>query len=443
MYEALPLSPDDQQEVEEGACVSDGEAEVESKRRIRFPVRCAVGIALMVGLLVVFTVMAAQSPQDDLAAHRANVKQFIGLAEDTTNTDTYASKMTDKLNEEIKTTRKGQFKKDMASGIAAVLAKAIDGGTGKEIGEASYTNAVSLVGGVAGMVNPMLGLAVTMAMTMMQGIFFQTSSNPTKELFDAVMSAVEDLIKQNNLNQQMTSVKNSILGITDELSWVPELVETASDDVITSYYLTVQHDLATGVRSAFGECYDDLGTGNCKSWQEAGTVEVSLDYAQLHLEIFNSIYAVESTTDDFRSLLRTKMTSVGAKYKCLLLKSYEAYKAFRNHGARFNIKKRTKEITKRSCSTGPGCKKCSWSAEIWDKFLNKRVKKKSGEGKKSNQKDCKKSAKSWAGRLKSQYLEEVNSELKAQYEDPINALFGFLDGDDASAPCESSGMTTR
>jgi len=56
---------------------------------------------------------------------------------------------------------------------------------------------------------------------------------------------------------------------------------------------------------------------------------------------------------------------------------------------------------------------------------------------------AKKSAKSWAGRLKSQYLEEVNKELKAQYEDPINALFGFLDGDDASAPCESSGMTTR
>lgn len=449
-----PLHPDGQQEAEEGACatheellgaeegacaIQSEEADVEPKRQIKFPVRCAAGISLVVGLLVMFAVMVGKSPEHDLEAHRANVQRFIELTADTSNTDTYASKM----NAEIKTTRKGKFKTDMAMGIANTAKVAINGGSGQEVGEASYNSAISIVGGVAGMVNPMLGLAVTMAMTMMQGIFFQTSSNPTKELFDSVMSAVGDLIKQNNLNQQMASVKNSILGITEELSWVPELVDTATDDVMTSYYLTVQHDLATGVRSAFGECYDDLGSGKCKSWQEAGTVEISLDYAQLHLEVFNSIYALDSSNDEFRSLLQTKMTSVGTKYKCLLLKSYEAYKATRNHGGRFEINKKTKEKNKRSCSSGKNCVKCTWEVKVKDKFLNQWVKSKSGTGKRSDEKDCKKSAKNWGGRKKTEYLDALNSDLKAQYEDPINALFSFLTGADASDPCASSGMTTR
>merc|ERR1712139_359300 len=98
---------------------------------------------------------------------------------------------------------------------------------GQDCAEASYKSAVGIASTLAGMVNPMLGLVVTMALTMMQGLIFQSSSDPTKELFDAVMGAVQDLIKQNNINQQLKSVRNSILGITDELSWVPELVGEA------------------------------------------------------------------------------------------------------------------------------------------------------------------------------------------------------------------------
>lgn len=103
-------------------------------------------------------------------------------------------------------------------------------------------------------------------------------------------------------------------------------------------------------------------------------------------------------------------------------------------GSRYKRKPRQKN--KRSCSHGPGCVKCTWEARVKDKFLDKWVKSKPGTGRKSNQKDCKDSAKYWAGRMKSDYLKDLNSDLQAQYLDPINALFeGVLTSSDASNPC--------
>jgi len=264
---------------------------------------------------------------------------------------------------------------------------------------------------------------------MMQGIFFPPPSDPTAQLYKTIMSHVQDLITQNALQNQMTTVRNTILGITDELSWMPELVNESSEDVKTSYYLTVQHYLAVGVRTAFGDCYDNLASVECRSWREAGTVEISLDYAQMHLEVFSSIYALNSTSDGFKSLLRSKMKSAGRKYRCLLTHAYSVFKAFRNQGSNLHVKKKVKKTCKRDngCTGGKYCTPCcKWSVQVKDNFLGKVVKEKEGKGYKFNTNDCKNAAKRESSSMRTGYLRELNRKLEAEYSKPIDELTAFL-----------------
>lgn len=277
-----------------------------------------------------------------------------------------------------------------------------------------------------------------MAMTMLQGVFFPAPTNPQQALFDAMIKVVKDMIKQNNIKQKMDSVKNIVLGTTEELSWVPELLDSASEDVLSSYYIMLQHDLAVNARVAFGECYDDLNTDSCKDWQEAGTMELGLQYVQLHMQVFTSIYTSGTTSTSFKEVLKTKMKNVGIKYKCLLTKFYDTYKAYR-----------LKFISGEGFGNERG-KFCYWSYKVKDSFIGV-TKEKAGSLKQKKipkthygrkmrgdgDKKCTDYGKAERDDKQRRVTESLTEDLERAYLNPINELFGaaVIGSSESANPC--------
>lgn len=376
----------------------------------------------------------------DIAAHKAKVSEYLQRygkrSTGDSKTDTCAKALKGILAEEAATASRGAVRSNLAVGVADTMADVIAGKGDEIVQRTAYNEAIGLAGTLSGILftNPLLSLGVTMAMTMLSPVLFQVAS-PTATLYQDIMTEVQDLVKENNINQKLESVKTIILGTTEELSWVPELVETASTDVMSSYYLMVQHDLAVNARIAFGDCFDDLSSSSCKDWQEAGTLDVGLNYVQLHMQVFNSIYAFGNKTEEFKTVLKTKMKSVGTKYKCLLTTAYETYKAKRLSYIHGKQNVWGSKCNDRACNKKM---KCQWDAKAWDDFTGQDSKG-SGWGKKDNKNDCKNSAKAARDQKQGNIITRITTELETYYMKPINKLLDYrlLGRKESANPCAS------
>lgn len=217
-----------------------------------------------------------------------------------------------------------------AAGVASMAALALNSGSASAMKSLSLQMASDIISTAASMVNPLLGIVVTLASSFISGLFGGRQDNPMQDLYNQIMTAVGELIQQTLIENQMDSVKDQLLATSEELLWVPDLVESSgSSDVELSYFLTVQHDLAVGARGAFGDCYDDRSSGACQSWEEAGSLSITNNYAMTHLDILTTLYSMGLNTTAFNAQIRSRLTIVGKRYRCLLQHSWETYRDFR------------------------------------------------------------------------------------------------------------------
>lgn len=147
--------------------------------------------------------------------------------------------------------------------------------------------------------------------------------------------------------------------------------------------------------------------------------------------------ALDSASDQFRTLVRAKITSTAKKYKCLLLQSYDTFKTYRNDGDRFDITLKVDYDDK-----GVKYNFCDWSVKIKDKYTGDWVAKTTTCGQKQcstkykSRNKCKDAAKDWRNGKVNKYKASMTSDLKSLYKDPIDKLFdGVLSGSDSSNPC--------
>eukprot|EP00930_Biecheleria_cincta_P053979 TRINITY_DN3982_c0_g1_i1.p1 TRINITY_DN3982_c0_g1~~TRINITY_DN3982_c0_g1_i1.p1 ORF type:complete len:630 (+),score=106.07 TRINITY_DN3982_c0_g1_i1:62-1891(+) len=219
----------------------------------------------------------------------------------------------------------------LAEGTTGMAGAMIEGASPAGMANIALSVAVEYGVTAIGMVNPVLGIVATMATSLLSGLLGGGKEpDPMKELFKAVMKAVELAIKRNTIEVKMETVRNQILSISEELAWTPDLLASATEDVEASYLLMVQHDLATGARLVFGDCYDNEISDACKSWQDAGTVFPALEYAELHVSVFTSLYNCSmSRSAGWQEIVANKTKKTGEKYKGLCEQSYEVYKNHR------------------------------------------------------------------------------------------------------------------
>ena len=208
--------------------------------------------------------------------------------------------------------------------VGGVALLAMQGGSSEEIAKGSAELAVNLAISAIGSVNPLLGVVMSLTSSFIFGLFGGEQDSPEEALYTAIMSQVNHLIKQTLIQEKMTSAKNMLLGLSDELAWIPHLLQDTSDDIQVSYYLNVQHDMAVGARDAFGACYDDMSSSDCDSWEEAGTIAIINDYAMSHIETLSTLYTL-STSESFTEQIQKQLMKIGMKYKGLLKHSLEAF----------------------------------------------------------------------------------------------------------------------
>merc|ERR1719183_2797459 len=281
--------------------------------------------------------------ENEIAKHRAIVQQFkqkVTLAKKQKSLhNTSASNDEDEMDQiaeveanALTSDQTMSLKATLGTGMASTALVLINGGTPAQIGAASSEAAINFLGAgltIAGL--PMLGIAATMAATMIRGVFGKAQSSPLTALWNAMQALVETAIKQNNIQVKMADVQDLVLSLAEELLWTPDLLAAGNEDVETSYLLTVQHDLATNARLVFGDCYDNPDSDDCKAWQEAGTVFPAVEFAQLHVAVFTSLAQMSHMTASptWMTLVKNQMLAVGERYYDLLSASYEAYKTHR------------------------------------------------------------------------------------------------------------------
>eukprot|EP00930_Biecheleria_cincta_P088596 TRINITY_DN77852_c0_g1_i1.p1 TRINITY_DN77852_c0_g1~~TRINITY_DN77852_c0_g1_i1.p1 ORF type:complete len:465 (+),score=77.54 TRINITY_DN77852_c0_g1_i1:87-1397(+) len=177
---------------------------------------------------------------------------------------------------------------------------------------------------IVGMSFPLLGVVMSMASSFIFGMFGSSQDSPEEVLYKTIMSQVEVLIEQSLIQERMTSVKNMLLGVSDEMAWIPDLLQNTSHDVQLSFYLSVQHDMAVNARDAFGDCYDSPTSWDCASWEEAGTIAITNEYAISHIETLNTLYSLTSSKR-FTKEVQNQLMKVGLKYRGLLQHSFDAF----------------------------------------------------------------------------------------------------------------------
>jgi len=318
------------------------------------------------------------------------------------------------------------MKSAVAGAVGRSIFAAINGDSAEDPGLATYQAAQDLITSALAVSCPILSIAVVTAMSLFEGVFFPGNNNQpseTEQLYTTIMGEVNDLIKQNNIETQMASAKDSVLALVGEMAWIPELVHVASDDVKMSAYIAMQTHLAMHARTAFGDCFDSLTADGCKAWQQAGTIEIGVDYAQLHLQIFADMHALTSATDDFKDLLKLKMEAVAVKYRCLLQNSYSTY-----------LQLRLNQIVIAKESSGGSY---NWEVKVVDKFTSNTVRPNfykpskydsmfKSSSKKSSSK-AKKRAEKNVQPIVDLKRTNLEAKYKKMYEDPINALTDWLD----------------
>lgn len=158
------------------------------------------------------------------------------------------------------------------------------------------------------------------------------------------------MINRNNLANKLQSVQNRLTALSDELSWVPDVLEETPQATQISWMLTVQHSLELTWRDVFGDCVRDGESTSCKDWQEAGTVDIALKFSAMHIALLTSIATLDSSSVRMSSLLQSRINVLGVRYAPLLQSSYHAYKSARLAGI---------EVTTRVYGRASGTPPCS------------------------------------------------------------------------------------
>lgn len=278
-----------------------------------------------------------------LNSSTASLLQSLELRS-TTQTDAIATSIV----QQVDTTK---LMSSTAGGVSSLAGLALAGAPAEVMKSHAISTAVSIVSTAASMVNPLLGVVVTLASSIITGMFGGSSSSPMTDLYNQIMAAVADLIQQTLIENQMDTVKDQLSAISEELLWVPDLVESSnSSDVELSYFLTVQHDLAVSSRYAFGDCYDDRTSSSCQSWEEAGSLYITNVFAMTHLDILASLYSL-GIGDAFNAQIQSRLTIVGKKYRCLLKHSWQTYKDYRLSHIAYTVSTRRRRVSCNGRST--------------------------------------------------------------------------------------------
>mmetsp|Transcript_82462 Transcript_82462/g.229853 ORF Transcript_82462/g.229853 Transcript_82462/m.229853 type:complete len:844 (-) Transcript_82462:71-2602(-) len=96
--------------------------------------------------------------------------------------------------------------------------------------------------------NPFLGMAVTLLCSIFQGLFGTQQTNELQELYDLIMEQTKELIVRNNLRVKIQDLETEVMAVTEELSWVPEMLAAREDaqgrHTHLIYDIMIQHHLA-------------------------------------------------------------------------------------------------------------------------------------------------------------------------------------------------------
>jgi hypothetical protein len=195
-------------------------------------------------------------------------------------------------------------------------------------GELALENIV-FFGEVAGAFGyPMVGTVTTIFSSMLSGLFpgaFGGGPSETELLYAKIIAQVQLMINQNNVRNRMESVRNTLRAIGSELLWVPDVLEETSEATQVSWMLTVQHSLELAWAEVFGPCVADAGSQGCQDWQVAGTADLCLKFAALHLALVGQMAISDSANVKMKNLLLDRVNTLGKRYTPLLDSSYAQY----------------------------------------------------------------------------------------------------------------------
>jgi hypothetical protein len=203
------------------------------------------------------------------------------------------------------------------------------GASPREIAGHTFVTVGTLISTGAAGVYPLAGAAISVFTSMIGGLIGGSNSNPQQALYEMIIKQVQLMINRNNLAIKLRSVQNRLLAIADELSWVPDVLAETPLATQIAWMLTVQHSLELSWRDVFGDCVQDGASAACRDWQEAGTVDLVVRFAGMHLILLGNMATGNSSTVTMGALLERRMDVVGRRYSPLMFSSFHAYKDHR------------------------------------------------------------------------------------------------------------------
>ena len=96
---------------------------------------------------------------------------------------------------------------------------------------------------IASLTTPLVGIAISIVTSILGGLF--GGGGPS--MMEIILEKVKVMIDEAFMQDHLDSAKRHLIAVQEEIGWLPETLKgrQASDTVMTSWLLTVQHDMAT------------------------------------------------------------------------------------------------------------------------------------------------------------------------------------------------------
>lgn len=304
--------------------------ETHQKPSRRYSTVLIVGLAFLAGIgaIVLFQTVAPEDKEKGVKSPAALARSFLGAAFDRPSIGSSV------IQKKIKPSVFAHID-EMMKGVPD-LEGLIDGPLSTAVGLITDGNGFTMkdlaidVGlATLTMVNPLLGGAATLVYTLFKSMFSESKPDPTEI---KILKKAQQMMETEDLKAKMKDVQNHLLGVEEELAWMPDMLKDDNVDSFT-YMQIVLHDLNVYKRDVFGkECFDTLDlkpatsklpTAECKEWQNLGTAVPGLLYANLHL---NVLVEVARQKKIYRQTVSDQIKELGSKYVVLLRSASNTYK---------------------------------------------------------------------------------------------------------------------
>lgn len=204
----------------------------------------------------------------------------------------------------------GKLKRNMAVGAMATgFANLITKLSGpnphfspKEIFSTVKSIAGPAIGLALGAVNPLLGMAFTFVMTLIQGFMGNSAESPMQKLYKKIMKEVKDFVSDALIQQSINTFKVELAAVQKEMELLKSVMSLEKkggneklDQAQLIWYMVVLKDVSELRMKFWGvDCVQDLKNKKCQEWHKMCIWSTAVYLSDLELSILSQIIMLES-----------------------------------------------------------------------------------------------------------------------------------------------------